>query len=230
LGWAETGRIDRKGHNSGDDFPTDIETELERLTIRILALIEAGWQTVHVVTDHGWLWLPGMLPKIELPKHLTQTRWNRCAIINDNAQVTAIMTPWYWNKAEQFATAPGAGCFYASQRYSHGGLSIQECLLCDLQVRYENAAVIKATIKSISWRRLRCDIEAVSNGGGTIYADIRLSSNTGKSIATAKKALDDDGMASLLVEDEDHEGEKAQLTLMDEAGNVLARSDTIVGG
>jgi hypothetical protein len=76
---------------------------------------------------------------------------------------------------------------------------------------------------------LRCDIEAVSNGDGTIYADIRLSSNTGKSIVTAKKALDDDVMTSLLIGDEDQEGAKALLVLLDEAGNVIARSDTTVG-
>jgi len=228
LGWTETGRLDKKGHNSGDDFPKDIEAELERLTARVLALLEAGWQTLYILTDHGWLWLPGGLPKIDLPRHLTQTRWSRCATIVSNAESDVIMTPWHWNKSEYFATAPGTGCFYAAQSYTHGGLSIQECLLSDIQVWRDNAPIIRATIKSTSWRGLRCDIEATSNGGGTIYSDIRLSS--GMSIVTAKKPLDNDGLTSLLVENDDFEGSKAQLVLLDEAGNILARSDTTVGG
>ncbi len=39
---------------------------------RIEALLGAGWREVRVVTDHGWLWLPGGLPKVDLPKYLTR--------------------------------------------------------------------------------------------------------------------------------------------------------------
>ena len=38
------------------------------------ALLEAGWREVRVVTDHGWLLLPGGLPKVDLPEHLTVVR------------------------------------------------------------------------------------------------------------------------------------------------------------
>ena len=35
-------------------------------------LLDAGWQQVVVVTDHGWLYVPGGLPKVELPYYLTK--------------------------------------------------------------------------------------------------------------------------------------------------------------
>jgi len=41
---------------------------------RLTALLEAGWKKVRVVTDHGWLLLPGGLPKSELPSFLAETR------------------------------------------------------------------------------------------------------------------------------------------------------------
>ena len=44
-------------------------------------LLEAGWKEVRVVTDHGWLLMPKGLPKSELPKYLTATRWRRCAVV-----------------------------------------------------------------------------------------------------------------------------------------------------
>jgi hypothetical protein len=230
IGWMETGKIDSKGHNLGNELPTHLEEELEMLRIHISSLLEAGWIMVYVLTDHGWLWLPGGLPKVELPKHLTRTKWNRSAVIESSAQVKAKIFPWYWNSTQYFATAPGIGCFYASQPYSHGGISLQECLLCDLQVERDAAPIVKASIKTISWRRFRCDIATQSNGAGVIYADLRLLTVGGKSIITTPKTLDGDGLASLLVENDDYEGENVILVLMDEGGNFLAHSETTVGG
>ena len=39
---------------------------------RVAGLLEAGWRQVVVVTDHGWLYVPGGLPKVELPYYLTK--------------------------------------------------------------------------------------------------------------------------------------------------------------
>jgi predicted ATP-dependent Lon-type protease len=39
---------------------------LEELRRKIDGLLAVGWKRVRVVTDHGWLLLPGGLPKIEL--------------------------------------------------------------------------------------------------------------------------------------------------------------------
>ena len=48
--------------------------ELRGLAERIAGLLEHGWQKVVVITDHGWLLMPGDLPKVELPEHLTEIR------------------------------------------------------------------------------------------------------------------------------------------------------------
>ena len=38
------------------------------------------------MTDHGWLLLPGGLPKTQLNEGLTETRWGRCALIKEGAK------------------------------------------------------------------------------------------------------------------------------------------------
>jgi hypothetical protein len=50
---------------------------------RVEELIQAGWRRFRIVTDHGWLLLPGGLPKTELPMHQVETRWGRSAILKD---------------------------------------------------------------------------------------------------------------------------------------------------
>ena len=230
LGWAETGTLDKMGHSLGDKFPNQIEQELELLIARIDKLFESGWTAVRVITDHGWLWLPGGLPKVDLPKHLTLTKWGRCAVINPAAQIESLTAPWHWNTSQRFATPPGISCYYSSHAYSHGGLSIQECLLCDIYVERGGMQVIKATVNKVSWRRLRCTVEVLSNGGGTVYTDLRLDSTGGKSIISERKLVDNDGVASFLVDDDDYEGREVVLVLLDESGTVLAHTGTTVGG
>ena len=48
-------------------------------------LLLAGWRKVRVVTDHGWLLMPGGLPKTDLPAFLTESRWTRCATLKSTA-------------------------------------------------------------------------------------------------------------------------------------------------
>ncbi|MFN9620465.1 MAG: hypothetical protein ACK55X_12225 [Synechococcaceae cyanobacterium] len=83
-----------------------------------------------VVIDHGWLFCPDGLPTAELPKHLTASKWARCAAIKGESQVPVPTATWSWNPSEQFATPNGAACFNTggSYAYAHGGISLQECL------------------------------------------------------------------------------------------------------
>ena len=46
---------------------------LSGLVSRVEKLLEAGWKKVRIVTDHGWLLLPGGLPKSEMPGFLVET-------------------------------------------------------------------------------------------------------------------------------------------------------------
>ena len=126
-GWLETGDIDKTGHHEQDDLPRRLPQELDRLEERIAALLALGWRAVRIVTDHGWLYLPGGLPRMDLPKHLTETRWARCAVIAGASSADVPRFPWRWNDAEDFAAARGITCFNKSDAFAHGGLSIQEC-------------------------------------------------------------------------------------------------------
>lgn len=62
-GWTEMGRIDYLGHKLGVDMCQQIDDEIEAVADRVVGLLQSGWQRVRVVTDHGWLILPGGLPK-----------------------------------------------------------------------------------------------------------------------------------------------------------------------
>ena len=227
-GWTEAGKIDELGHKLKVRMAGQIDEELNRLANRILALLDAGWQSVRVVTDHGWLLLPGGLPKVDLPKHLTASRWARCAVIAGESTPDVMRSPWHWNSRESFATAPGIACFNKSEEYAHGGLSLQECLIPDLLVEHSDEVVVKASIITIVWRGMRCFIEATTSDGGVV-ADLRLERPNGASVVTAAKKLDDDGTTSLVLADDEHENEPLVLVLLDSDGNILAKKPTRVG-
>ena len=101
---------------------------------RVESLLAAGWQEVRIVTDHGWLLMPGGLPKADLPKYLTATRWRRCAVVKESATVDVPCFPWFWAEEVRIACPPGIDCFMAGEEYSHGGLSLQECVVPQLSV------------------------------------------------------------------------------------------------
>ena len=52
-GWLETGEFDTLGHQRGALLARDLERELERVAGRIERVLDAGWEAVRVVTDHG---------------------------------------------------------------------------------------------------------------------------------------------------------------------------------
>ena len=112
--WTECGALDKRGHNEGWKLARSVETEVRDLVSRIDALVRAGWSEVIVVTDHGWLLLPGGLPKIEMKSFLTEHRWGRCAAMKSDAQASTPAFKWHWNPEVTIASPPGAGCFRAS--------------------------------------------------------------------------------------------------------------------
>ena len=70
-GWTETSKLDTLGHSLNALLVRQIDPEIDALMDRISALLNAGWSRVRVVTDHGWLLLPGGLPKVDLSPHLS---------------------------------------------------------------------------------------------------------------------------------------------------------------
>ena len=64
--WTEHGEFDALGHKLQARLAGQIEEQLDHVLERIIHLLEAGWRTVRVITDHGWLLAPGGLPSLPL--------------------------------------------------------------------------------------------------------------------------------------------------------------------
>ena len=228
-GWLETGKIDKFGHDhDAVTFARRVDEELDQLADRIAGLLDAGWRSVRIVTDHGWLWLPGGLPMVTLPKHLTESQWSRCAVVSGESTPNIPRHPWHWNESEWFATPPGIACFSKRDEYAHGGLSPQECLIPDIRVTRSEAAAARVTIRSITWRRFFCLAE-IEAAGGTVTADLRLGSASGDSVAETVKPVQDDGSVTLLLADDEHEGAALVLVVTDAEGRVLSQRGTRTG-
>jgi hypothetical protein len=229
-GWLEIGDLDHRGHQLRNDLPRVIHAEIDRLALRIQKLLDVGWRSVKVVTDHGWLFCPDGLPTAELPKHLTASTWARCAVIKGESRVPVPTAAWSWNPSEQFATPNGAACFNTggSHAYAHGGISLQECLIPVLVVSGGASNGPAAAITEISWKGLRCNLE-VSGATAGLKADLCRESISGPSVATTSKPIDDGG-ARLLVEEDDLEGAVVMAVLISPEGRVVAQRRTVVGG
>ena len=227
--WTEAARIDSKGHKLGVELVAQLPGELEAVAERIHNLLAAGWRKLRVVTDHGWLLLPGGLPRIDLPPWLVETRWARCAAVK-GASTPAVPTwPWHWRPLLRIASPPGIGAFRARVEYSHGGLSPQEWVLPDLVVE-PGAASVSATVADISWRGMRCRIRVETATPGLEVDLRRKGRQADSSIAAHIRPLNENGEASLVVADDSHEGAAVALVVLDRAGHVLASKTTTVGG
>ncbi len=227
-GYCEFGDIDSLGHTLDAKLPRQLDDELDRLTERILRLLDAGWRSVRVVTDHGWLFLPQGLPRAELPKFLTESRWARCAVIAGESRVDVPRVSWHWDASQTVAVAPGIACFHKEPCYAHGGLSLQECLTPDLLVSRGGTRLVQAVVRSITWRGMRCLVDAQVHGDD-VRADLRLHTANGLSVAQKVKVLDADGSANLVVADDAHEHEALVLVLLSRDGSILSQRDTRVG-
>ena len=226
--WTEMGKIDSLGHSLDAALVRQIDPEIEAIVERIDALLNAGWSKVRVVTDHGWLLLPGGLPKVELPPYLVETKWARCAAVKGDSTPSVPTYPWYWNPLLRIASPPGIGAFRVNVEYTHGGVSLQECVVPDMIVERGEAAV-SASISDISWRGMRCRIHIDTNASG-LTTDLRLNWKQAKSsIAVASKELTETGEASLAVSDDSHEGVAASVVVIDQTGRVLDYKPTTVG-
>lgn len=234
-GWTEIGAIDQYGHGHGWKIAVHVRDELPILQERIVELLHAGWELVLVVTDHGWLMLPGGLPKVDLPQHLTVVRKGRCALMKPGAQGDQATVPWRWAPAAADATsavaiAPGIACFEAGAEYEHGGLSPQECIVPVIEVTTTGLLMPAASIGQVTWKGLRCQIR-LSGATAERRIDIRTkAADAGSSIVDKVKEAGPDGAASLLVPDEDRAGEAAFVVVLTPDGALAAQAHTTVGG
>lgn len=228
--WTESGDLDHYGHEHGVRLARDVDAQLAAVVERVQELRDAGWRRVRIVTDHGWLLVPGGLPKSELPKHQAETRWGRCAVLKDTAHGTPLTFGWDWCKDVQVAYAPGVSSFIAGADYAHGGLSLQECLVPVLDlVVVASAASVQATIKSVTWKGLRCVVEVESSVSGLIV-DVRTKPALASSSLVASVKPVDAGKASVAVPDDDNMGAAAIVVVLGPDGQVIQKQPTTVGG
>jgi hypothetical protein len=225
--WVEIGTIDEDGHNLNDRLITQIMREVETIADKVVNLLQAGWRSVRVVTDHGWLFLPGSLPKVELPKSVTVRKGQRSASLQGTSETTLPTYPWHWNPKVRLVSPPGIGVFYANVSYAHGGVTLQECVVPDIRVEAMGSAR-SASIIGIEWKRLKCRV-TVEIGSNPVKVDIRLVGSFG-SVADQAKDFTGSGAENLFIPDDDLEGQEADIVLLDASGAVVATRRTTIGG
>ena len=194
---------------------------------RIQGLLEAGWEQVTVVTDHGWLLLPGGLPKAEMPSYLAESRWGRCAVLKSGSKVEVPTVAWHWSEDIRVAMAPGISCFKAGMDYAHGSLSLQECLVPEIVVRASKVTKPSVTIQTVKWTGLRCRVEVTGATAG-LAADLRTKTGDPNTSVTNAQGVGDDGAVSLLVTDDSLQGTAALVVLLLN-GTPVAKHPTTIG-
>ena len=229
--WTEAGALDKRGHNEGWKLARSVEGEIRDLVSRIRALLKAGWKELILVTDHGWLLLPGGLPKVELKAHLTENRWGRCAAMKSAATTEVPSYPWHWNPSVEIACPPGVGCYRAGTEYSHGGVSLQEMVIPRLWITSGEATTGGASITGVKWTGAKCRVD-VQNAEAGMQIDLRTALSDPSSSLLADQSPRPpgaDGKVSLFLEDDADIGRTAEIVLLSPSGQVLHTLTTIIG-
>ncbi len=227
--WTEYGNLDATGHKEGIGLASRVPELIASVVYRVEALLGAGWREVRIVTDHGWLLLPKGLPKSDLPKYLTATRWGRCAVAKQSASVKLPMFGWFWSDTVTVACPEGISSFLAGQEYNHGGLSLQECVVPHFTIRAGQQAAGAAKIENIKWAGLRCRVKVEGHSDGC-KADLRDKPADASTSLTGAKAVGKDGTVALVVTDDGRVGSATTLVLLDASGNVIDKAPVMVGG
>lgn len=226
IGYTECGHLDHDGHSLQLRLAGQIEVEVRRISERILSLMAAGWTRIRVVTDHGWLLMPGGFVSMKLPGSVTETAWSRAAILTAGAPAGLASIPWHWDKSVRIAMPPGAEAFRGGDVYSHGGLSPQECVIPDITIGGA-AAVSGARISGLNWRRLRLTVNMTGELAG-ITVEVRRKERDPASRVDVSSKID--GLqARLTVSDEVDEGDPVLVVLIDRHGGVADVRATQVG-
>ena len=229
--WSEFGNIDHEGHEHGCKLAARVESILIGIADRIEQWIANGFTSIRVVTDHGWLIMPGGLPKTELPSALTENQWGRCAALKAGASTDERRYPWFWNVHQEFALADGISCYRAGMEYAHGGLSLQECLTLRLDVTSGRKTESQQTVQisDVAWKGMRCKV-AVEGEANGLSLDLRTQpGNPASSIVMSVKPFKNDGTSSVVVENDDLANQEATIVIINETGHLIAQRKTEIG-
>jgi hypothetical protein len=225
--WTEHGTLDHAGHAEEVKLCRRITEEIESLRERIADLLAAGWAEVVVTTDHGWMLVPGGMPKHVMPAYLSETRWSRSAVVKAGSDLSAWkgpVAPWAWNPAVSIAMAPGCSAFIAGKAYAHGGLSLQECILPRLTVRRSSAGLAQVRIRGCVWKGMRA---VVRIEGAPIGSVVSIRVKAGDAATTISQQgvpiTSDPAEARLLIPDDAYIGQSAAIVVCDASGAVLGK-------
>lgn len=231
-GWTEVADFDKRGHSDGAKLAWRIREEIQVVHQRVTELVQAGWKKVVVITDHGWLWMPGGLPKTDLPTHLTASKWGRCALPQPGAVHNLPEVCWFWGNEHPVVLAPGVTALKNGVEYAHGGLTIQEALTASITVESsQGAGLSSVTISSLRWLGLRLKLK-VEGDGQDLEIDIRGNAASADSTKLGKDKtlpkLNTNGEASILITDDEHEGDAAVLVIL-QGGEVIYKQPITIG-
>lgn len=230
--WLEYGNLDDLGHSQGWRIAKHINTTLAEIVAKVKDIFQAGWEKVLILSDHGWLLSPINLPKTDLPACLSESKWHRFATLKEGAQTQEHLFPWYWDTTQQIAIADGVSCYSAGVEFTHGGLSIQECLLLNIKVSKAESEQKRQTVKitDIKWTNMRCSIAIEGESEGLAF-DIRSEpGNLLSSVVLNVNPIRSDHSASVVVEEETLQGDRAYIVILDPDGNIVSQVPTIIGG
>lgn len=231
-GWIEIGNIDAKGHEHPSELAQRKLEFINEIWLQVSELLRLGWIKIEIVTDHGWLYMPGGLPKVNLPAHAVHTKWSRCAIMKEDIDSNYIKLPWTWN-AETFVTYPTTiNCFKEGEEYSHGGISLQEIIIPYITIynsEMENTPVSQFRIVSKKWIGLRLVLRFENAlEGYQIGIQNDLTGEKADSVSPYKPISSADGEISLPANDE-FEMKKCFLIVSDSKGKRIYYEEIVIG-
>lgn len=227
--WQEIGSIDTRGHEEQANMVRRIDELFEQIIEALEVAFDKGIKRIKIVTDHGWLLLPGGLPKTQLHAGLTETRWGRCALIKEGAVSDLMYLPWRWNPSVYIAYAPGISFFKANVEYAHGGISLQECLVPTMIIDKLSSNLENTKIKEVKWVNLKCTVYA-SESNDDLSVDIRTKfSDPITSVVLSINRKMHNGMVTLMIDDA-VEQQAVIVVLIDQHERILDKIPTTVGG
>lgn len=233
IGWTQSNTIDALGHDHGHALSDMVDQQLDLIAERIKNLLTAGWRSVAVVTDHGFILPAGPALKVTLPLAVTEgdaARKPRVARLKVGAvRPDFPIIPWTWDGSVDMISAPGAAAFEAGTYYEHGGLSPQECVIPVIEVSAREGATGPVQIEGIRWTGQRCRVD-FEPAEADVVAEVRLAPADPNSTVGGPKAPSEPGEIKVLVDEEQAaDGTAAYVVLIGPDGTVIAQKQTTVG-
>lgn len=132
--------IDEQGHKGTEQLPALAETFTRNLRRAIETLHQAGLESVHVVTDHGFFLLPPAavdgLGRPEVLAAQARYKHQRWAALKPDAPVAEVLRlPAPLAPDVVLGIPRGVRTLEKAEAYLHGGISLQECVIPHLVSR-----------------------------------------------------------------------------------------------